>query len=255
MAVFYLENPGLAAELADRIGQPLEKGMELLPAGWRRKIDRSLERSLRLAMRMALLSLGPMRKRESRDRFHTMALAASGAMGGAFGFLSFLMELPVSTTLILRSIADIARSEGEHTGDPDTAMACLEVFALGGRSDRDDRAESGYYAVRTALAGTISDATRFIAKKGMEERGAPAIVRLVSAVAARFGIDVSQRAAAIAIPVAGAALGAAINTIFIQHYQRAARGHFIVRRLERRHGAKRIRTEYIKILKRKNLNS
>ena len=39
--------------------------------------------------------------------------AASGAAGGAFGLASLPVELPVSTTIMLRSIADIARAEGE----------------------------------------------------------------------------------------------------------------------------------------------
>ena len=38
---------------------------------------------------------------------------ASGAAGGAFGLATLPLELPVSTVIMLRSIADIAISEGE----------------------------------------------------------------------------------------------------------------------------------------------
>jgi hypothetical protein len=41
----------------------------------------------------------------------------------------------------------------------ETKLACLEVFALGGPSSSDDGTESGYFAVRTALAKSIADAT------------------------------------------------------------------------------------------------
>ena len=44
------------------------------------------------------------------------------------------IELPVSTIIMLRSIADIARSEGEDLSDPESALSCVQVFALGGRS-------------------------------------------------------------------------------------------------------------------------
>ena len=64
------------------------------------------------------------------------------------------IDLPVSTIMMLRSIADIARSEGERIKSPEAKLACLEVYALGGRVLRDDAAKSGYFAPRAALAKT-----------------------------------------------------------------------------------------------------
>jgi len=49
----------------------------------------------------------------SWDFLHKMFVATSGAVGGAFGLPALTVELPVSTITMLRSIADIARSEGE----------------------------------------------------------------------------------------------------------------------------------------------
>ena len=66
----------------------------------------------------------------------------------------------------------------------------------------------------------------------------------MSLIGARFGIVVSEKAAAQAIPIIGAAGGALINTIFISHYQDMARGHFAVRRLERKYGPQAVREEY-----------
>jgi hypothetical protein len=66
-------------------------------------------------------------------------------------------------------------------------------------------------------------------------------------VASRFGITVSEKVAAQAVPVLGAAGGALINTIFIDHFQDIARGHFIVRRLERKYGADLVKEEYLKL--------
>ena len=78
----------------------------------------------------------------------------------------------------------------------------------------------------------------------MGAQSAPAVVRLLSQIAARFGVIVSEKAAAQAAPILGAIGGAAVNAAFSAHFQSLARGHFIVRRLERRHGASLVAFEY-----------
>jgi hypothetical protein len=83
---------------------------------------------------------------------HKALATASGATGGAFGLAALPIELPVSTIIMLRSIADIARSEGEDLSDPESALSCMQVFALGGRTGSDDASESGYFAVRGTVA-------------------------------------------------------------------------------------------------------
>uniref|UniRef100_UPI004048D79F EcsC family protein n=1 Tax=Shewanella sp. TaxID=50422 RepID=UPI004048D79F len=161
-----------------------------------------------------------------------------------FGLTAIAVELPISTTIMLRSIADIARSEGELITSLDTKMACLEVFALGGASDLDDSSESGYFTVRAALAKSVSEAAEFMVKKGLTDEAAPLLVKLISHIAEKFGVQVTQKAAAQALPAIGAAGGAIINTVFIDHFQDMARGHFIVRKLERLYGEDTVRDAY-----------
>ena len=127
---------------------------------------------------------------------------------------------------------------------PDAKLACLEVFALGGRSKDDDASESGYFLIRGALAKSVSEAAGYIAQRGLVEEGAPAIVRLIAQLATRFGVNVSEKVAAQAVPVIGAAGGMVINVLFIDHFQEMARGHFIVRRLERTYDPQLVRGEY-----------
>ena len=240
-----LDNPGLATKLSALAGAPVEKGMKLLPARWQKGVHAATEKALMKALDIAVRTLGNKCGSASSDNFHKMAVATSGAIGGAFGIVALSVELPVSTGLILRSIADIAASEGENPKFIDTKLACLTVFALGSpRDSRDDAAESGYFAARSALASAVSEASKHLAQKGLAKGGGPALVRLVSLISARFGIVVSQKTAAQLIPVIGAAGGALINTIFIGHYQDMARGHFIVRRLEKIHGAEPVRLAY-----------
>jgi hypothetical protein len=150
----------------------------------------------------------------------------------------------VTTVIILRSIAEIARSEGHDLSRPGVRMACLEVFALGGPRSRDDAAETGYFAVRAALAKTLSDAAQHIAERGLAQEGAPVLVRLVERIAARFGLVVEEKVALGAIPLISAASGGLINSVFIEHFQAKARGHFIVRRLEASRGEQAVREVY-----------
>jgi len=58
---------------------------------------------------------------------------------------------------------------------------------------------------------------------------------------------VTQKAAAQALPILGALGGAAVNYVFIDHFQEVARAHFTVRRLERGYGKEPIRIEYERI--------
>ena len=174
---------------------------------------------------------------------------ASGAAGGAFGLATLPVELPVSTTIMLRSIAAIARNEGEDPSDPETALSCIQVFALGGRIGSADPSESGYFAVRAMLAKSVTEAARFIAERGIIEEGAPVLVRFTTLVASRFGVVLSQKFAAQALPVVGALGGASVNYVFIEHFQEIAQGHFTVRRLERVYGKDVVRAEYERLAK------
>jgi len=243
-----LENPGIAAKLSAVVGSPMEKGIKMLPKRFQGSVHKATQTALMRALSIAVSSLGKKATDEpSRDKIHKLAAAASGAAGGAFGIAALAWELPVSTTLMLRSIADIAAAEGHDPRHLDTKLDCLTVFGLGSEGDPDNPTESGYFAARTALAGAVTEAAKHLAKKGLTSGSAPALVRLVSLIGARFGVVVSEKAAAQAIPIIGAAGGALINTIFIGHYQDMARGHFIVRRLEKIHGAEPVKLAYNKL--------
>ena len=240
-----LENPGLAAQLANVVGAPLEYVMaKRLPAPATKLVNSLVRAALRQSLRAAVASLGEKAAPAPRTRTHALAAAASGAAGGAFGLAGLAVELPLTTTLILRSIAEIARAEGEPLDDPATTLACFEVLTMGGRASRDDGAESGYFAVRAVLAQQVAAAAEYVAVHGLVGKGGPLIVQLLSAVASRFSVNVSQKLALQAVPVVGAATGAALNTLFMRHFQAMARGHFTVRRLERAHGGEVVRRAY-----------
>jgi hypothetical protein len=242
----FLEQPSLAARFSNLIGAPIERAMALLPAGWSQTVGDATRKALAAALRAALFTVGDADgSRSPAELTHKLVAAAAGAGGGALGLVGLPIELPLSTVVMLRSVAEIARSHGEDLNDAEAKLACLEAFALGsGSSGSDDAAETGYFAIRSALAKAVADAAEYVAAKGIADEAAPALVRLIGRIAARFGVPVSQKVAAQMIPVIGAATGATVNWLFIEHYQRVARGHFTVRRLERRYGSERVQAAY-----------
>ncbi len=239
-----LEHPGFAMRLTELIGSPIEKGFALLPRGWNEAVNKATRAALLRALQVAIATLGRRNRRRSREFLHKVLVGTSGGIGGAFGLAALPVELPVSTAIMLRSIADIARSEGHDISQIKTKLECLEVFALGGRSTSDDAAEGAYWVTRAALGKTVSDAATYLAQKGAVKETAPAIVRLINELASRFGVIVSEEVAAKAVPIIGAAGGGIVNVMFIAHFQDMARGHFIIKRLEARHGTNRVRALY-----------
>ncbi len=239
-----LENPGLAAKITNVLGLPVEKGFALLPNRWNEAVQRATRRSMRKALDFAVNTMKDKPGRPASNKAHKLIAAADGALAGAFGFPGLIVELPITTTVMLRSIADVARSMGESVRSIDSRLACLEVFALGGRAAADNATETGYFAIRAALTRTVSEAAKYIAERGLAEEGAPPLVRLIVTLSSRFGVVVSEKIAAQAVPVIGAAGGALINTLFINHFQGMARGHFTIRRLERIYGPEEVQRLY-----------
>jgi hypothetical protein len=230
--------------LANYIGSPLERGFALLPGNWNDIVNKAAHGALLKALGVAVATLGQRPRRGSREFFHKLLAGTSGGIGGAFGLAALPVELPISTAIMLRSIADVARSEGHDLSNIDTKLACLEVFALGADGGNPASAQSAYWATRATMSQALKEAASYLARKGVVRESAPAIARFVAQIASRFGVIVSEEVAAKAVPVLGAAGGGIINVMFITHFQEMARGHFIIKRLEALHGTERIRAGY-----------
>ncbi|MEM5399564.1 EcsC family protein [Paraburkholderia unamae] len=248
-----LETPPLGMKLAAIVGAPVEKLIARLPGVANDKVTDATQAALRKCLQLALKTLGKqgaLSTAEARastkpsNLLHKFAVATTGAAGGAFGLFALPVELPVTTTLMFRSICDIARSEGENLASTDTQLQCLTVFGMGGRSATDDEADFGYFIARGALAKAVSAASSEMATKGFAAHGSTALLKLMQTVAARFSVQVSEQVAAKSIPAIGAVLGAMVNTVFIDHFQQVAHGHFTVRRLERRYGEAAVHAAY-----------
>jgi hypothetical protein len=241
-AVRRLEHPSFAGRLAALAGKPVALVQRALPAAASTAVAKATKRALESALAVALFSLRADRPTAGR-KLHSGLACTSGALGGAFGLAALTIELPVSTTIMLRAIAAIAQQEGEDLANPHTRLACLEVFALGAPPADDQGAQTDYFAVRAMLARGLVEIADFVIDKGAIREGAPLLIRFLTQIASRFGVVVSQKIAAQAVTIVGAVGGAAVNLAFIEHFQEIARGHFTVRRLERAYGADVVRAE------------
>ncbi len=237
-----LEYPSFAARLSSLIGDPIEQALHLMPKSWYRKIDEAAERSISGMLDLTINGMTQISPDASNDPLHRVLVMGTGAVGGFFGPALLLAELPVTTALMLRSIADIAHSQGEDMSSDDAKLACIQVFAFGGRTKEDNAAETGYYGLRVTLGLHFSH--RLVQFKTPSKAPIPAGINLVRAIASRFGVIVSDKIAAQMVPFAGAVSGALLNLVFMKHFQDMAKGHFIVRRLERMYGAEAIRQAY-----------
>jgi hypothetical protein len=250
-AKLVLEHPGLAARAAELLGHPIERGIESLPRSMQHVLAVATRTALKAGLHVAMstLNTAPARSGNTASVYwHRVAGGVTGAAGGFFGIAAMPAELPLSTIIILRAIADIARSEGENLHDVEARLACLEVLALGGgRQEAYKAAETGYYAARIGMAQSLHKAIEHLTHHGLSRRLAPPIADLLTRIAAKFSVQVTQEAMLKMVPLVSAASGAAINTLFVQHFQDVARAHFTIRRLERAYGIELIQKWYVQL--------
>jgi hypothetical protein len=252
-AVDALENPNFAARIADYAGAPINRVLGMLPnvasAGLSKAVEIAMLRSLKTAI--TSLDEGDRRRPATRPAtwLSTMAAGVTGGVSGFVGLAALPVELPVTTTLMLRAIADIARHNGEDLSRLEARLACLQVFALGSRP-KGVRTDVGYFAARALLTKITGNAAAYLVERGALELSGPMMNSFISELVSRFSIVVSDRIAASALPVIGAIGGATVNVIFMNHFQQIAQGHFTVRRLERHYGPDLVRRHYAQIASR-----
>ncbi len=237
-----LESESFAVKLVRKLGQPIEQAMKMLPRGVEGAISAATAKALTKALRVAATGLEKRKWLLDSDFSYKVAVGVTGAVGGAFSLPALAIELPATTLLMLRSVAEIAQEHGEDLSDPEARLSCLEVFSMGG-PDRSGH-NRNYYALRAALQQSVNEAARHLASEGLRSESANWVVRLVQVIAGRFEVIVTEKVAATLVPVIGAATGATLNTLFMKHFQDMARGHFTLRQLERRYGLETVRAAY-----------
>ncbi|WP_371416247.1 EcsC family protein [Rubellimicrobium sp. CFH 75288] len=205
------------------VGNGVEDALRRLPKPLRARIDRAAMAALLRAYALAARSreegegwAGRLARLRG-DGAHKALAAVAGAVGGAGGLPTALMELPLTTALIFRAVQAVAEANGEDPAAEETRMECLRVFGSGGPDTADEGVNTAFLGARLSLTGGT-------------------VQRLVAVVAPRFGAVFGQKLAGQAVPLVGAAAGAGTNWAFTDYYVEVAHVHFGLRRLARVHG-------------------
>lgn len=218
---------GRRFHVAGRIVAELESGVR---SAGRNDRNTLVEAALHAAYSASTIGLDPAARTPDRGRLGRILAIASGSASGFVGAAGLVADLPMTTTLIMRSIAAIARAHGEDITSEDTRRACLEVFAFGSPDAAQQDVEVAYWATRAAFSHA-------------------SLAMLIRYAAQRFGLVLAQKYLAQAVPIVGAATGGTLNYLFMQHYQRMAHIHFTLRALERRRDPDAVRASFEAMVK------
>jgi preprotein translocase subunit Sss1 len=249
-----MENVGYVMKGLNFVGGSIEGLIKKIPPKQQTWLNETINKVLMSVIKANLKTMSKSKKNNlpSKKTYKTV-VTASGFGFGFFGDIGFAFDLGIFTKFVMRSIIDIARSKGEDINSIETQLACLEVFALGGSSKDDDGINTSYYATREVLSKSVKEATSYIVKNGTSKIvenvliSSNPISKLISSIASRYGVQVTEKFAAELIPVVGAIGGGGINYIFINHFQKMAEAHFTIRQLERKYGENSIREKYNEI--------
>jgi hypothetical protein len=197
-------------QLLNMIGAQAEGLLDRLPPQARSALGDRTDAALRYAMDAAHRSREVVEDSPGwLSRAFTTAMGAAGGMGG---LPTALAELPVTTTILLRAIQDVAVEHGFDPEEPGVQYDCIQVFAAAGPLDHDDGSDLAFLSTRLAVTGKAMQA-------------------LITRVAPRLATVMGQKLATQTVPVLGAAAGAATNYVYTSYYQQMAHVHFGLRRL------------------------
>lgn len=211
LAMRYKGAGGVGIELLNLLGAQADGLVEGLPRPVRDRLEGATETALKQAMKAANGSRRVIRPGQP-NWLQTAVATSMGAAGGIGGVGTALAELPLTTTVLLRTIQDVADELDFDPASENVQFDCIQVFASAGPLAHDDNADLGFLGARMALSSG-----------GMQ--------KLMTWVAPRLAAVFGQKLAAQAIPIVGAAAGAATNYAFINYYREMAHVHFGLRRL------------------------
>ncbi|MGB3608191.1 MAG: EcsC family protein [Psychroserpens sp.] len=256
-----IENVGVVMSNLNKVGSKIESGISALPENQQEWLSKNITNILFKILKSNISTIENDKTfKKSSDLSYRLLVGASGVGSGLFGSFNFIgtsvfiTELYFSTRMMMRSILEIARSEGEDIYDVDTQLACLQVFALGTDTKGQNPTETSYYATRIAMVTAARSASAYLSKHGIQGLGkimmtnANPVLMMIGLIATRLTIQISEKFIARAVPVIGAVGGGALNYVYIEHFQNMAKAHFTIRRLEKRYGEDEVRSLFERII-------
>lgn len=163
------------------------------------------------------------------DRAIAMA-AAEGGLTGAAGLAGIAVDIPGLMTLSLRTIYQTGLCYGFELKGEEGRHLALKIFSLAGANSLKEKEAAlvSLVAVRQMLLQQSWGQIQHAASAAL---GKEAMVIALRDVARQLGVNLTKRKAVNAVPVIGAAIGAAINAGFVKDVGWAARRTFQEMRL------------------------
>jgi len=259
-AKYGLENISVVMQGLNKVGNTIESGLNKLSDDQQKWISEKVNMVLLKLLKSNVITMEKNKEFKEPSNLGYKTLVGLTGFGSGFvgstnpvGATIFVSELVLSTRYILRSIMDIARSEGEDIYQPETQLACLQVFALSGNFEDSESMDTSYYGTRMTMAAAMRGATSYLTKYGvsglgriMMTTGNP-ILQMIGLIATRLTIQIGEKFISQAVPVLGAAGGGALNYVFMDHFQQMAKSHFTIRNLEKKYGLEIVKSYYKQI--------
>jgi hypothetical protein len=149
-----------------------------------------------------------------------------------------LTDVTTSMTLLSRHTCRIATVYGYSSKKSENLPHLVAAMA-----PQSDPSDEGYLALKTAVVTSIRESGQFMARtasvvldRQLLEREAPQMIRLITYVADRLGIVITQKELGVLVPIAGAVLNSSINVAFQQVGHQTAKDYFRRVILEDRYG-------------------
>jgi hypothetical protein len=149
-----------------------------------------------------------------------------------------LTDITTSMTLLSRHTCRIATAYGFASNRPENLPHLMAAMA-----PQSESSDEGYLALKTAVVTSIREAGQFMSRttgvlldRQLLEREAPQMIRLITYVADRLGIVITQKELGVLVPIAGAVLNSSINVAFQQVGHQTAKDYFRRILLEDRYG-------------------
>jgi hypothetical protein len=149
-----------------------------------------------------------------------------------------LTDVTSSMTLLSRHTCRIATAYGYSSKKAENLPHLMAAMA-----PQTETSDEGYLALKTAVVTSIRESAQFVSRSAsvvldrqLLEREAPQMIRLITYVADRLGIVITQKELGVLVPIAGAVLNSSINVAFQQVGHQTAKDYFRRLILEDRYG-------------------
>jgi hypothetical protein len=269
------QSPSNFSRALHKLGSPVERLIDALPAWGRDAVNRGVEEGMkqcldlsrhtfdapaiwrRLARRARVKQIThfdeiPLEIIDEEARrlgvTNRLPVIFSGVATGFIGLPGAIMDIPATITMFFRNIQTVCACYGIDPADPSNAPYFLWLLSSGSPAKGDEASDTGYIMTRLGLGLLVKEAQKFVAAHAgknlvhlISKESAPVILKFLNSLLARLGIQMSEKVAVTILPIVSAVAAAGINAAFMRDVHQNALMAGRTRYLVQKHGEESIR--------------